>query len=127
MKSFVKNVMSAWEREGFSYVVKNAPKYINRRYVSNLNRLILRQRFDDSGFLLEVDVYSCRGRDPAVAFLHRLPERHDVSDAEFLVDGAGYLTTLACHELSDQLDYSERNHIKNGSRLSPSNRPPHSF
>ena len=49
MKSLVKNVMSAWEREGFSYIVKNAPKYINRRYVSNLNRLILRQRFDDSG------------------------------------------------------------------------------
>jgi len=40
----------------------------------------------DSKLLLEVDVYSRRGTDPAAAFLHCLTEKHDVSDTEFLVD-----------------------------------------
>jgi transposase-like protein len=66
----------------------------------------------DSKLLLEVDVYSRRGTDPAAAFLHRLTEHHDVEDAEFLVDAGGYLTALARHELSGHLDYSERNYIE---------------
>lgn len=47
------------------------------------------------------------------AFLHRLTEKHDVSDAEFLVDAAGYLTALARQEVSGQLNYSDRNHVEN--------------
>jgi transposase-like protein len=66
----------------------------------------------ESKLLLEIDVYSRRGTDPAAAFLHRLTEKHDVSDTEFLVDAGGYLTALFRHELSDQLDYRERNHIE---------------
>ena len=66
----------------------------------------------DSKLLLEVDVYSRRGTDPAAAFLHRLTEKHDVADTEFLVDADGCLTALARHELSGQLDYTDRNHIK---------------
>jgi transposase-like protein len=66
----------------------------------------------ESKLLLEIDVYSRRGTDPAAAFLHRLTEKHDVSDAEFLVDAGGYLTALFRHELSGQLNYSERNHIE---------------
>jgi len=66
----------------------------------------------ESKLLLEVDVFSRRGTDPAAAFLHRLTEKHDVSDTEFLVDAGGYLTALARRELSGQLDYSERNHIE---------------
>ena len=66
----------------------------------------------ESKLLLEIDVYSRRGTDPAAAFLHRLTEKHDVSDAEFLVDGGGYLTALFRHDLSGQLDYTERNHIE---------------
>lgn len=46
------------------------------------------------------------------AFLHHFTERHDVSDTEFLVDAAGYLTALARRELSGQLNYTERNHIE---------------
>ncbi|SDF73304.1 DDE domain-containing protein, partial [Halorientalis regularis] len=46
------------------------------------------------------------------AFLHRLIEKHDVADTEFLVDAGGYLTALARHELSGQLDYQIRNHIE---------------
>jgi putative transposase len=66
----------------------------------------------DSKLLLEVDVYSRRGTDPAAAFLHRLTEQHEVENAEFLVDAGGYLTALARHELSGHLDYSTRNHIE---------------
>ena len=66
----------------------------------------------ESKLLLEIDVYSRRGTDPAAAFLHRLTEKHDVSDTEFLVDGGGYLTALFRHDLSGQLDYKERNHIE---------------
>jgi transposase-like protein len=66
----------------------------------------------ESKLLLEIDVYSCCGTDLAAAFLHRLTEKHDVSDTEFLVDGGGYLTALFRHVLSGQLDYRERNHIE---------------
>jgi putative transposase len=66
----------------------------------------------DSKLLLEIDVYSRRGTDPAAAFLHRLTEKHDVADTEFLVDSGGYLTALFRHELSGQLNYEERNHIE---------------
>ena len=66
----------------------------------------------DSKLLLDIDVYSRRGIDPAAAFLHRLTEKHDVVDAEFLVNGGGYLTALFRHELSGQLNYRKRNHIE---------------
>ena len=48
---------------------------------------------------------------PAAAFLYRLTQKHGVSDAEFLVDGGGYLAALFRHELSGRLNYRERNYI----------------
>ena len=66
----------------------------------------------DSKLVLEVDVYSRRGTDPAAAFLHRLTKKHDVSKTEFLVDGGGYLTALARQKLSGHLDYEDRNLIE---------------
>ncbi|MFA9416372.1 IS6 family transposase [Natrinema sp. HArc-T2] len=66
----------------------------------------------ESKLLLEIDVYSRRGIGPAATFLHRLTEKHDVSDTEFLVDGGGYLTALFRHGLNGQLNYTDRNHIK---------------
>ena len=66
----------------------------------------------DSKLLLEIDVCSRRGTDPAAAFVHRLTEKHDLADTEFLVDAGGYLTALARHELSGRLDYRTRNHIE---------------
>jgi len=66
----------------------------------------------ESRLLLEIDVFSRRGTDPAAAFLHRLTEKHDVADTEFLVDAAGYLTALARRELSGQLNHRDRNHIE---------------
>ena len=46
------------------------------------------------------------------AFLHRLTERHAVSDTEFLTDAGGYLTALARLDLHGGLDYSERNLVE---------------
>jgi transposase-like protein len=66
----------------------------------------------ESRLLLEIDAFSRRGTDPAAGFLHRLTEKHDVANIEFLVDAAGYLTALAYRELNGQLDYRERNHIE---------------
>ncbi|ELY25837.1 transposase [Natrialba magadii ATCC 43099] len=66
----------------------------------------------ESKLLLEIDVYSRRGTDPAAAFLHRLTEKHDLNESEFLVDAGGYLIALARHDLSGQLNYSERNHVE---------------
>lgn len=47
-----------------------------------------------------------------MAFLHRLTEKHDLSEAVFLVVGYGYQTALARLGLSGQLDYVDRNLIK---------------
>lgn len=49
----------------------------------------------DSRLILDVAACGRRGTDPAAAFLHRLTEKHDLSDTELLVVGYGYLTTLS--------------------------------
>lgn len=59
-----------------------------------------------------MELFSRREADPAAAFLHWLAEKHDLSDTEFLVDAAGYLTALFRLDLSGRLDYSTRNHIE---------------
>ena len=66
----------------------------------------------DSMVVLDVEVFSRRGTDPAAAFLHRLTERHDLSAAELLVDSFGYRTALSRLGLSGQVEYSGRNHIE---------------
>ena len=53
-----------------------------------------------------------RGRDPAEQSLKELKENHRVSDAEFLVDGMGYLTALARTDLNGHLDYTDRNIVE---------------
>ncbi len=62
--------------------------------------------------VLDVEVFGRHGTDPAAAFLHRLTEKHDVSETVFLVDGYGYSTDLARLGLSGRLDYTDRNHIE---------------
>ena len=57
-------------------------------------------------------MFSRRGTDPAAAFLSRLAEHHDLSEAELLVDSFGYRTALSRLGLSGQMEYSERNHIE---------------
>jgi len=66
----------------------------------------------ETKLLLDVALFGRRGTDPAAAFLHQLTEKHDLSDATFLVDGYGYLTALSRIGLSGQLDYTDRNLIE---------------
>ena len=75
----------------------------------------------------EVDVASFgrHGTDPAAAFLHRLAEKHDISDTTFLVDQFGYRTALSRLESSGQVAYTGPHliekwfHIRNASRPLP--------
>ncbi|MFC6766833.1 IS6 family transposase [Natrinema soli] len=62
----------------------------------------------DMKLILDVALFGRRGTDPAAAFLHGLTEKHDLSEVEFLVDGAGYLTALSIRiERSSQLHRSK--------------------
>lgn len=56
---------------------------------------------------------SCRSifTNAAYAIVHRLSEKHEVVDIEFLVDADGYLSALEGRELTSQFNYSDRNHI----------------
>ncbi|GGM66101.1 putative transposase [Halarchaeum rubridurum] len=66
----------------------------------------------ETKLILDVAVFGQHGTDPAAAFLHRLKEKHDLSDAEFLVDQFGYRTALSRLGLSGQVNYTERNLIE---------------
>ena len=66
----------------------------------------------DSKVVLHARLSKHRGRDPAERFLNELKEKHRVSDAEFLVDGMGYLTALARTHLTGHLDYTDRNIVE---------------
>ena len=66
----------------------------------------------ETKLILDVELFGRHGTDPAAAFLHRLTEKHDLSEAVFLVDGYGYQTVVARLGLSGRLDYVERNLIK---------------
>ena len=66
----------------------------------------------DSKVVLHARLSEHRGTDPATSFLRELKEKHRVSDAEFLVDGMGYLTALAKTDLGGHLDYSDRNIVE---------------
>jgi len=68
----------------------------------------------DTKMLLDIAVFGRRGTDPAAAFLHGLTQKHDCSQAVFLVDGFGYLTALSRIGLSGHLEYTDRNLIENG-------------
>jgi len=66
----------------------------------------------DTKLILGVDLFGRHGTDPAAAFLHGLSEKHDVSEAVFLVDGFGYQTALARLGLSGRRDYTDRSLIE---------------
>jgi putative transposase len=61
--------------------------------------------------LLGIDVFDRHGTDQAATFLSGVAEKHELSDAVFLVDGSGYRTALFRIGLSGRLDYIERNLI----------------
>ena len=66
----------------------------------------------DSKVVLHARLSQCRGTEPATTFLQELQEQHRVADAEFFVNGMGYLTALAKADLTGDLNYSERNLVE---------------
>jgi putative transposase len=66
----------------------------------------------DTKLILDVALFGRHGTDPAAAFLHGLTEKHDCSEAVFLVDQYGYRTALARLGLSGRVNYTERNLIE---------------
>jgi len=66
----------------------------------------------DTKLILDVELFGRHGTDPAAAFLHGLREKHDLSDAVFLVDQFGYRTALARLGLNGRVDYTDRNLIE---------------
>ncbi len=47
----------------------------------------------ETTLILDVALFSRHSTDPAVALLQKLREKHDFSEAAFLVDQFGYQTT----------------------------------
>ncbi len=66
----------------------------------------------DTKLILGVGLFGRYVTDPAAAFLHGLLEKHELSEAVFLVDGFGYQTALARLGLSSRRDYTDRNLIE---------------
>jgi putative transposase len=66
----------------------------------------------DSKLILDAELFGRHGTDPAAAFLHRLAEKHDLSETVFLVDGFGYGTAFARLGLSGLRNYTDRNLIE---------------
>jgi len=66
----------------------------------------------ESKLILDAELFGRHGTDPAAAFLHRLAEKHDLSETVFLVDGFGYQTALARLGLRGHRDYTDRNLIE---------------
>jgi len=66
----------------------------------------------ESKLILDAELLGRHGTDPAAAFLHRLAEKHDLSETVFLVDGFGYQTALARLGLRGRRDYTDRNLIE---------------
>jgi putative transposase len=66
----------------------------------------------ETKLILDVALFGRHGTDPAAAFLHRLDEKYDLSDTEFLVDQFGYRTALARLGLGGRVNYTERNLIE---------------
>ncbi|WP_121744826.1 IS6 family transposase [Natronorubrum halophilum] len=66
----------------------------------------------DTKLILDAQLFSRHGTDPAAAFLYRLREKHDLSEAVFLVDQFSYRTALARVGLNGRVDYTDRNLIE---------------
>jgi len=66
----------------------------------------------DTKLILGVDLFWSHETDWAVAFLHGLSKKCDLSEAVFLVGGFDYQTALARLGLSSRLAYANRNLIK---------------
>ena len=81
--------------------------------LSTFSALIARTERSETGRTASPRIKQTRrGTTPAAAFLSRLADHHDLSEAELLVDSFGYRTALSRLGLSGQVEYRGRNHIE---------------
>ena len=66
----------------------------------------------ETKLILDVELFGRHGTDPVAALLHRLTEKHDLSEAVFLVDGYGYQTALDRLGLRGRFNCVKRNLIE---------------
>lgn len=66
----------------------------------------------ETELILEVWLFGGHGTDPAAVFLARLCEKHDLSDATFLVDQFRYQTALPRLGLNGRVNDTDRNLIE---------------
>ncbi|ELZ88824.1 transposase [Haloferax elongans ATCC BAA-1513] len=66
----------------------------------------------ETKLIRDVGLFGRHGTDPAAAFLHRLSENHDLSDAVDLGDGDGSQTARSRVGLGGRLDYVGRTRIE---------------
>jgi len=66
----------------------------------------------DTKLISDVALFGHYGTDPVATFLFGLVEKHDLSNATFLVDQFGYRTLLARLGLDSRVDYTDRNLIE---------------
>jgi putative transposase len=60
----------------------------------------------------DVQLFGRHGTDPVTAFLAGFREKHDISNATFLVDQFDYRTACFRLRLNSQVDYTDRNLIE---------------
>jgi putative transposase len=66
----------------------------------------------DTKLILDMELFGSNGTDPAAAFLAGLREKHDLFEAEFLVDQFGYRTAIDRLGLNGRVNYTDRNLIE---------------
>jgi putative transposase len=66
----------------------------------------------ETKLILDAALFGRHGTDPAAAFLQKLNEKHNLSEAEFFVNQFGYRTALARLGLIGRVNYTDRNLIE---------------
>ncbi len=66
----------------------------------------------ETKLILNVALFGSRDTDPAAVFQHRLTEKHDLSEAEFLAGQSGDRTALARAGVSSRVNSIERTLIE---------------
>ena len=83
---------------------------VNEIRCQDQRRTVLDVAIDlDTKLILDVALFDRHGTDSAAAFLHGLREKHDLPDAEFLIDQFDYQTAVSRLGLNGRVDYTDRN------------------
>ena len=62
--------------------------------------------------ILDVALFGSNGTDPPAVFLHRLDEKHPLSEDVFIVNQFGYWTAISRLGLSGRVNCIDRNEVR---------------